>query len=388
MITKPIKIFIVAGEASGDVLGSTFMHALKEKHQSVEFYGVGGQLMGHEGLSSIFPMHELSIMGLAEVLPKIPKILSLIAKTVAEIKIVNPDLVLTIDSPDFCFRVIKKLKKTIKDIPCVHYVAPTVWAWREGRAEKVSKFLDHILALFPFEPPYFEKYNLTTTFIGHSIVEKNIDKEAGNDFKDKYNIGHDRRIICVLPGSRGSEIEKLQKIFNNVIIKLLSKVSKSTVVIPTLPHLKDKVRNIFAGHNVLVIDNHEDKFGCFKASEIAIAASGTISLELARAETPHIIAYRFNPISAIFARLLIKTKFANLINIILQRRIVPEMIQENCTSDKIYKTALDLINFDHSKKEQIKAFNLALKELGLGDSETPSQKAAGTVLKIIEDRGK
>ncbi len=386
-MAKVLKIFIIAGEPSGDNLGASFMHAFKEFYPNVEFTGIGGQLMERESLVSLFPMQELSIMGVAEVLPKIPQILSRIKQTVKSIISAKPDIVLTIDSPDFCFRVIKKLKKQTKDIPCAHYVAPTVWAWRAGRAKKVSKFLDHLLALFPFEPPYFEKYNLDTTFVGHPIVERRIEGDARKGFRTKYNIEHGQRVISVLPGSRGSEIDKLQETFNDVITELLTKVDNSVVIIPTLPHLKDKVTKLFVRDRVMVIDNHDDKFGCFKTSEIAIAASGTISLELALAKTPHIIAYKFNPISAVIARLLIKTKFANLINIILQRAVVPEMIQEDCTVDKIVTASLNLINFDYNQTEQLDAFKLALEELGRGDAETPSQKAAQAILKVIQSRG-
>jgi lipid-A-disaccharide synthase len=388
-MSRPLRIFLVAGEASGDFLGAALMRSLKQKHAEIEFSGVGGSGMMAEGLKSLFPMEDLSVMGIAEILPKLFLLISRIKQTAAEILQTKPDAVVTIDSPDFCFRVIKKVKAADKSIPCIHYVAPSVWAWRPGRAKKVAKFLDHILTLLPFEPPYFEKYRLAATVVGHPIVERLSSRGDSARFRRKYDITHSQKILCVLPGSRMSELSRLLGKFSTTIELILRKKPDMMIVIPTLPHLKTYIQEFFTGKgiNPLVIDDAGDKFDCFAASAAALAASGTVSLELAIADAPHIIAYRVSPLTALFARRLIKTPYANLVNILLNRPLVPELLQEKCQPDKMADNMLKLLDNREIRAEQLRGFREALIRIGLGDPETPSQKAADAVLSVINQTG-
>lgn len=388
-MNRPLCIFLIAGESSGDYLGATLMRALKSRHPAIEFSGVGGSRMTAAGLRSLFPMEELSIMGAAEVLPRLFSILRRIRQTADEIIKSNPDVVITIDSPDFCFRVIKKVKAETKSIPCVHYVAPSVWAWRPGRAKKVAQFLDHILTLLPFEPPYFEEHGLAATFVGHPIVERMAQRGDGARFREKYNIKEDQAILSVLPGSRMSELSRLLDGFGKTADIVLRSRPDVAIAVPTLPHLRKPLEEFFKGKgiNPIIFENEEDKFDCFAASLAALAASGTVSLELALTDTPHIIAYRFNPISAWIARLLIKTPFANLVNILLKKPVVPELLQEDCIPPKMAHEILRLLDDRGARTDQLRAFRDALIMIGLGDPEKPSQKAARTIISIIEKAG-
>ena len=382
------KIFIIAGEASGDLLAANLMAALKAQHPDISFTGVGGQKMQEQGLKSLFPMQELSVMGLAEILPRLLKILSRIRQTAVAALKEKPDAVITIDSPDFCFRVIKKIKAKNKKIPCIHYVAPSVWAWRPKRAAKVSKFLDHLLALLPFEPPYFTIHGLETTFVGHPIVERLQHRGDAQRFRKKHNIASSSEIISLLPGSRMSELDRLLEKFTETIEMILIKHHQTTVIVPTLPHLKEHIQQWFVGKgiNPIIIADAEEKFDAFAASNVAIAASGTVSLELAISDTPHIIAYKLSPVSAWLAKYLVKTPFVNLVNILLKRKAVPELILEECEPKPMAEALLKLMEDHQTRAQQLMDFREALIKLGLGDPKTPGQKAAEAGLKVINPR--
>lgn len=384
-MNAPLNIFIIAGEASGDSLGANLMRALKQTHPDATFSGVGGSKMQAEGLKSLFPMEDLSVMGIAEVLPRVFKILGCIRQTARAIRNTRPDAVVTIDSPDFCFRVIKKLKKRVKDIPCIHYVAPSVWAWRPGRAEQVSKFLDHLLTLLPFEPPYFEKHGLRATFVGHPVVERQENRGDGNRFRRAHGLKADQPVLCMLPGSRMSELTRLLEKFSETADIVLRNKHQAVIVIPTLPHLKAPIDKFFIGRgiNPILVYTESEKFDAFAASSIAIAASGTVSLELAMTDTPHIIAYKLSPTSAFLAKHLIKIPYVNLINILLKRQVVPELLLEDCEPAKMSKELLRLMGDKDSRAAQLMDFREALIKIGLSDPETPSQKAASAVLGVI-----
>jgi len=385
---KELRVFVIAGEPSGDKIASGFMHAFKEIHSNVKFFGVGGFQMKREGIETLFPLEELSVMGLAEILPKLFNLISRVNYTADEIAKAKPDAVLFVDAPEFCFNVAKKVRKKDKSIPLIHYVAPTVWAWREKRAEKISKFLDCLLTLFPFEPPYFEKYGLKTVCVGHPVVEKIMEPDAAQIFRKKYNIEADQPILALLPGSRVNEIKQLLQIFEESVYKILTKIPNILVVIPTLPHLRPMIEEAFKGKgiNPLIIEDEEDKFRCFSASNVAIAASGTVSLELSLVGTPHLVAYRINMFSALLAKFVIKTRYFNIMNIISRRPIVPELLQDRCQADLIADEALKLLESVDARKAQLHFFNSVIDSLGRGKKITPSQKAAETVLSIIKEK--
>lgn len=383
-MTGSLHIFLIAGEASGDLLGAGLMRALKVSRPDVSFSGIGGPHMKAEGLNSLFPMEELSVMGVAEILPRLFKILSRIRQTAAEIVKTRPQAVVTIDSPDFCFRVLKKVKAKTKDIPCIHYVAPSVWAWRPGRAKTVSGFLDHILTLLPFEPPYFEEHGLQATFVGHSVVERLDRRGDGERFRKKHYLTASQPVLCLLPGSRMSELSRLLPKFSDAAEIILRQRHNAAVVIPTLPHLRDYLEKFFTGKgiNPIIVCGEEDKYDAFAVASAALAASGTVTLELAMADTPHVVAYTLNPLTAWLARKMIRTPYVNLINIILRRRVVPELLLKDCQPGPMAREVLKLMDDRQARSAQLMDFRQALLKLGLSDPETPSRKAAAVVLKV------
>ena len=335
-ISVPL-VFLVAGEHSGDALGASVMGALSANLKGrVKFAGVGGPDMQRAGLDTLFPMDDLAVMGVFEVLPRLPLLLKRINETANAVERLKPDVLLTIDAPDFCFRVIKKPKARGVKVPVVHFVAPSVWAWRPGRAKKVAGFLDHLLCLLPFEPPYFEREGLKATFVGHPVVSSDIGNGDGPSFRARYNIAADAPVLAVLPGSRSGEVSRLLSIFVEAVTKLAPQFPGLHIVMPAVSHLEATVREATATWPapVTVVDG-TDKADALAAADAAIAASGTVALELAMAGLPTVIGYRLNALTALLARRLLKTRFVNLINIILDREAVPELLQENCTPDNL-----------------------------------------------------
>ncbi len=374
MNTVNKKIYIIAGEASGDQIGAKLIMALKERDLSYTFHGIGGDKMQSAGLTSLFPMKELSIMGLTEIVPHLRRIFKRIKQTVSHILKVHPDVLITIDSSGFTHRVIKRVKKQITKrnlpyIPSVHYAAPPVWAWRPWRAKSVAKFLDHLLCLYPFEPPYFTKHGLKTTFVGHPITENNITIDNSWDTKENS--------ILILPGSRTSEIKFLLPIFLEVAQKIHTH-QKCQFFLPTLPHLKEKIIPLIPQDlPVQVTTDLLEKDNIFKKANGAIAASGTVSLELAQHQIPHVIAYKASPITAFLLKRLIKTRFLALPNILANKYIVPELLQEDCRAKNIYE-AFHGIDSKSQRKALKEVFEtLYCKQKNL----TSSQYAA----QIIED---
>lgn len=378
-------IFIIAGEPSGDIIASGFMRELKKLDSNIKFTGIAGVNMQKEGMESLFPLEELSVMGVAEVLPKLFSLIKRINYTAKKIVEEKPDAVVFMDAPDFCFRVAKKVKSKDKSIPLIHYVAPTVWAWRPKRAKKISRFLNHLLTLFPFEPAYFNKHGLNTVCVGHPVVERNEEENAIELFRKKHSLRDDERVLTVLPGSRGHELDQLLPIFQEVINKILDENPHLVVVIPTLPHLKPRIKEFFKGKgiNPIVIVDEEEKFSCFAASAVAISASGTVSLELASMRTPHLIAYKVNWFTELVAKLFVKTKYFNIINIMKQREVVPELLQDDCDVDLIAKETLTLLKDKKAIAKQVEAFDEIMSELGKGAEKSPSAKVAEFVLSIV-----
>lgn len=332
---KKYTVFLSAGEPSGDFLGSQLMKALRNRlGGNVTFVGLGGPLMTTEGLSSLFPIEELSIMGLAEILPHIRRIRSRIRETIEAIEKIHPDIVVTIDSPGFNFRVGKALKKRNKSIPLVHYVAPSVWAWRPRRAHAVAQFLDHLLVLFPFEPPYFLKEGLATTFVGHPVVELELEKLHDPTFRTRHKIDESAPVLTLLPGSRRGELSRLLPVFQETALRLQQKYHGLHVVIPTLPHLVDQIKKQFT-LPVTIVTTPLEKFAAYQESKAALAASGTVSLELADAGVPMVIAYKINPLTHFLVRRLVKVKYACLVNLLMNQEVVPERLQGDCTPEKL-----------------------------------------------------
>jgi lipid-A-disaccharide synthase len=382
--------FLIAGEASGDSLGARLMRALKHKLDGkVSFRGIGGPQMQAEGLELLFPHTELMHFGVVEVVRHIPRLLRRIDQTAREIVRVHPDAVISIDSPDFCFRVAKKVRKLSNGvhIPLIHYVAPTVWAWRPGRAKKIARFLDHLLAVLPFEPPYFLREGLPCTFVGHSIVEGEAANGSGAIFRSRHNIEPRTPLLTVLPGSRTGEVTRLLPIFKQTVILLQAQHPDLQIVIPTVPHLHDRVATEIKTWPVrsYFVEGERDKYDAFAASHVALACSGTVALELALARLPAVIAYKINNLTAFLYRRFIRTPYANLVNIMHRKKVVPEFLQENCTPEKLAQGIDRLLCDDVARQAQIAALASTAEWLGQGQF-VPSECAAETVLAALHQK--
>lgn len=376
------RVFMLAGEPSGDALAARLMNGLKEQAPDLEFFGVGGPLMAAEGLESLFPMEELSVMGLFEVLPRLPKLLKRIDQTAAEVKRVAPDIFITVDAPDFSFRVTRKLAGT--SFPKVHYVAPSVWAWRPGRAKKVAALYDHILTLLPFEPPYFEAVGLPASFVGHSVIETGADKGDGPAFRVRHGIAPEERLLMMLPGSRRGEVSRHLPIFKDTVAQLLAEIGYFRLVVPVIGRAGEIIRAETADWDadVLIVEGEAEKFDAMAASDLALAASGTVALELALARLPTVIAYRMNVITNMIARRVVKLDHVNLVNILLKREAVPEYILENCTADNLARGLAELFRSDEKRAQQIVSYEEAMLQLGEGGA-APGARAAEIILKLI-----
>jgi len=378
-------IFIVAGEPSGDLLGARLMAALRRKDQSVTFAGIGGQHMVAQGLETLFPMSELSLMGLAEILPKLPQIIRRIDQTVSAVLRLRPAALLTIDAPDFSFRVAKRVHR--QGIPCIHYVAPSVWAWRPGRAAKIARFLDHLLALFPFEPPYFEAEGLGCSFVGHSAIEDRAGKGDGKGFRARHGIVADQKIVLMLPGSRHGEIDRLLSVFVAALRQVQSTRPAMTIIVPVLPGVAESVRSSVARAelDIRVVTGDEEKFDAFAAADVALTKSGTVTLELALAQVPSVIAYRINPLTHAIARRMAHGRFAGLPNLVLDRPVIPEFLQYQCTPDRLSTEIGNLIDNPAARARQIAGLQQVRALLSV-PGKLPSEAAADAVLEVLRER--
>ena len=376
------KIYLIAGEPSGDLLGSRLMRAIKKQtNGNVEFYGVGGDTMKREGLKSLFDISDLAIMGLLEVIPSIPKVLHHIRNTVNDIIRVQPDVVVTIDSWSFSARVHKTLRKKKTNIPQIHYVAPQVWAWKKKRAKTMYKYIDRLLTLFPYEPKYFTPHNLPTDFIGHPVIESEAVNADATAFYQKYSVPQEKKIITVLPGSRKTEVSRLLPVFIEAIEKIHQEHPEYCFVIPTVSTVAGYVK---AGIKdcklpIIITETETDRYNAFKASTAAIAASGTVALELAILGVPHIIGYKVSPFSAWLARKFLKIEFVNLSNILLGREIIPELLQERCIPVNIRTYIEQILRKDNLYAKQMDGFIKVREVLGFGQ-QTPSENAATIIL--------
>jgi lipid-A-disaccharide synthase len=378
-------IYLIAGEPSGDMLGARLMRALKEQNPSISFAGVGGDNMEKEGMTSLFNITDLAIMGLVEVIPSIPKVLRHIKNTVSDIEQKKPDVVITIDSWSFSARVHKALRKKGIKVKQMHYVAPQVWAWKKKRAKTMYKYIDRLLTLFPNEPKYFTPYKLKADFVGHPVIESSMISADKNDFISKYNIPDDKKIVLVLPGSRHNEVANLLPLFLDVVDELNKLYPDLFFVLPTVKTVENRVRKIIEEKNadILVLTTQEERYACAKASKMAIAASGTVALELAIVDVPHLIAYKVPKLTAWLVRHIANIKFVNLTNILLDRLIVPEILQEDCTKETLLNTAKELLDESSSLyKREKEGFVELRKTLGVGKAK-PSQKACEIILEEI-----
>lgn len=379
-----MKVFILAGEPSGDRLGGALMAGLKTLRPDVSFEGIGGPEMAAEGLQSRFDMAELSIMGLAEILPKYRALKARIRQTADAVLQMQPDVMITIDSPDFSLRV-AKLVKAQSNIRTVHYVAPSVWAWRPGRAAHMAKYIDHVLALLPFEPPLMQAAGMECDFVGHPVVSDPVATDAEvAAFRAESGIG-DAPFILVLPGSRKAEVARLGPVFGDALGLLLARRPQMRIVVPAAVSVADEVRAAVADWpgDPLVLDPRDGgdgkarKRAAFRAADLALAASGTVSLELAAAATPMVIGYRVNWLTFRIVKAIALIDTVTLVNLVSDTRVVPEYLGPDCTAEGIAEGLQAVLENPQAQKA---AMALTMERLGKG-GDAPGLRAARAVLK-------
>lgn len=383
------RLFLIAGEPSGDRLGAALLEGLRTlEGPALEVDGIGGPAMAAEGLVSRFPMEELSVMGLAEVLPRLPGILRRVRETAAAVIEAEPDALITIDSPDFGLRVARRVRAARPELRTIHYVAPQVWAWRPGRARKMAEVIDHVLALLPFEPPYMEAAGMTCEFVGHPVVAMARASEAEKAaLRAVLGFGDDP-VIALLPGSRRGEVARHGPIFSETFARLRRVRPNLQAVIAATAPVVDLVRETIPDASVLDPRDMPDseaqmwKRAAFATADVALAVSGTVSLELAAQGTPMVIAYQANPVSAAIARRLVRVDTATLVNLVTGRRAVPEFIFERCQPRMIAPALARILDDPEDAADQLAAGEEAMRRLGR-DDEPPGLRAARSVLAAI-----
>ena len=361
------------------------MQALRDKDPDICFAGMGGETMIASGFESLFDISEISVMGFVEVVPKLRLIMRRMNQVMDDIRERRPDVVVTVDSWGFVHQILARLKKEGNRIPIVHYVAPQVWAWKKGRAKTVAQLVDRLMTLLPYEPPYFEKYGLHCTFVGHPVIENTANLK--NDlvaFKAKYGIPEKCTLISVLPGSRRNEIKRLIPVFKQVLRQLKKSYPDLFLVIPSVAAISHEVKKAFADLDVphRIILGQYERYAAFQASVFALAASGTVSLELTACGTPHVITYKFGYISNKILKHFAGTKYANLINILADKFVIPEFVLENCREQLITPAVLNLMQHPDKAKAQVDEAQQHLLKLKPCDM-TPSEKAAEVVIKLL-----
>jgi lipid-A-disaccharide synthase len=351
----------------------------------IRFAGVGGEAMAAEGLASLFPITDLAVFGLLEVVPRIPRLFRRIRQTAAMVRDLAPDAVITIDSPDFSARIWPRIKD--RRIPLIHYVAPTVWAWRPARADRLARALDHLMVLLPFEPPFFERAGLDCSFVGHAVLESGAAHGDGAAFRARHGIAPDAPLVCVLPGSRRSEVRHLLPPFTAALASLGKRYAGLVAVIPAASAVAGEIAAAAAAWPVPVhvVQGEGEKFDAMAASQVALAASGTVALELALAGVPMVVAYRLNPLSWALVSRLVRVDYVNMINLLLDRAAVPELLQKECRGEPLAAEVARLLEDEALCSAQRTAAGEALALLAPGQ-ESPSDRAAETVLKIIGTR--
>jgi len=375
-------IYIIAGEPSGDAIGQKLMTAIRHQYgPDAEFVGLGGTAMEAAGFKSRFPISELSVMGLVEVLPHMRRILKRIKETADDIVNQQPDVVVTIDSPSFTVRVVKQLVGRYQG-PKIHVVAPTVWAWRPRRVHKFKKYFDHLLTILPFEPPYFERVGLAAKFIGHPVLEYGVQEADGSLFRTAHGIDKEQRLICVLPGSRKGEVTRHLGIFKDALAQYRSVSGPFVTVIPTVPAIRQFVEESVSdwSESPIIVSTPMEKYQSMQASNLALAASGTVALETALAGIPSVIAYKVSPVTAFIVRRLIKVDYVNIINILAEDEIIPECLQERCSPEVLAEALGELSG--SAGAEQVQRIQPYIERLASAEGK-PSDVAARYILEAL-----
>jgi lipid-A-disaccharide synthase len=378
------KIFLIATEESGDRLGAGLMKVLRQRFGgAVKFEGVGGQSMAREGLASLFPIEQLSIMGLAAVVKRLPMILRLIRETAAAVTGASPDILVIIDSPDFTHRVARRVRTRDPSIPIIDYVSPSVWAWRPGRARAMRAYVDHVLALLPFEPEEYRRLRgPPCSYVGHPLTEQIGALRPGVDEQKRRN--EQPPVLLVLPGSRRSEINHHMAVFGETLGRLAAEGVPFELILPTMPHLLDAVR---AGvkrwpAQPRVVVGEQEKRAAFRIARAALAKSGTVTLELALAGVPMVTAYKVGGVEALVLRRAINVKSVILANLVAGENVIPEFLQRDCTPEKLSQALRDVLSESPLRRRQLEAFAKIEAIMSTGN-QSPSVRAADIVLRTM-----
>ena len=380
-----MKAFLIAGEPSGDRLGAALIAGLRELDPALEVRGIGGEGMAAQGLESLFPMSELSLMGIWEILPKYRALKRRIAQTAQAVIKAAPDVLITIDSPDFGLRVARIVRAAAPGIRTVHYVAPSVWAWRPGRARKMAQVIDHVLAILPFEPPLMQAAGMSCDFVGHPVVSERLASAAdASAFRAAHGIAADAPLVLCLPGSRRGEVARLGPRFDEALMRLRDRLPEMRVVLPTVPGVADMVDAMVRRWPTapVVVQGESDKRAAFAAADLALAASGTVSLELAANGVPMVIGYDMAPVSRALIGLLLKTDTVTLVNLVSETRAVPEFLGRHCQPGPMANALLRLLDDPEARTEQLAAMDLTMQRLGRG-GEPPGLRAARSVIAAV-----
>jgi lipid-A-disaccharide synthase len=386
----PLKLFLIAGEHSGDALGGKLIEALrKQSPRPLELAGVGGELMAEQGCPSLFPLAEIAVMSPLDLLPRLPNIWRRIRQTVNAAIAQDPDVLVILDSPEFTHQVAARVRRLKPDLPIVDYVSPSVWAWRPGRAQKMRRYIDHILAILPFEPEAHRRLGgPACSYVGHPLTEKldwiaSLDPEA---LRQRLGIAKDRAVLVVLPGSRSSEAKRLMAPFGDALRRLDAEAGPFDVILPVVASVRDLVEQGLKSWPLTphLVTGEADKFSAFKLAHAALAASGTVTLELALAGTPMVVAYKADPIASSLRFLLIAHSVV-LPNLILGENIFPELLNKDCNSEALSRALLPLMREGPERDEQLTAIASVVECVRESD-HAPSVKAARIVLDYAQGR--
>jgi lipid-A-disaccharide synthase len=378
------KIFLIATEESGDRLGASLMKVLRQRlGGAVQFEGVGGQSMAREGLASLFPIEELSIIGLAAVARQLPKVMRLIRQTTDAVTAASPDVLVIIDSPDFTHRVAKRVRARDPAIPIVDYVSPSVWAWRPGRARAMCRYVDHVLALLPFEPEEYRRlHGPPCSYVGHPLTEQIGVLRPDTDEQKRRDASPP--VLLVLPGSRGSEVRHHMAVFGETLARLQAKGVAFELVLPTMPHLLEAVGDGLKSWPVQprIVVGEAEKRAAFRIARAALAKSGTVTLELALAGVPMVTAYRVGAVEAWILARAINVKSVILANLVIGENVVPEFLQQDCTPEKLSQALGEILADSALRQRQIEAFAAIDKVMSTGN-QPPGVRAADIVLATL-----
>ena len=383
----PRKFFLIATEASGDHLGAALMAELRQRFGAdAQFVGIGGREMEGEGLATLFPIGDLAIVGLSAVARQLPMLLRRIREATAAVLQARPDILVIIDSPDFTHRVAKRVRKADPSIPIVDYVSPSVWAWRPGRAKAMARYVDHVLALLPFEPEEHRKLGgPACTYVGHPLIERLATLRP--DAQETERRQSPPPVLVLLPGSRRGEIRNHMAVFGETLAALKEQGVAVDAVLPTLPHLADMVREAAAQWPVAprIVTGEAEKRAAFRSARAALAKSGTVTLELALAGVPMVTLYRGTAIEAWVARRVVRVPSIILANLVIGENVVPEFHQEECTAANLVPVLRDILSDTVARKRQLEAFAKLDKIMDTG-ARSPSEIAADVVIDVLGKR--